>query len=82
MAAAVPEAAASDVPGTHRLLRDQASHDQADTRRNVPINRYIFITPSTNYWTNWPTEKNPYVLPSTWHRTAGLFINTIQPVAD
>ena len=45
------------------------------------INRYIFITPSTAYWTNWPTEKNPYILPSSWHRTAGLFINTIQPAA-
>ena len=45
------------------------------------INRYIFITPSTTYWTNWPTEKNPYILPSSWHRTAGLFINTIQPAA-
>jgi len=43
------------------------------------INRYIFITPSTQYWTNWPTEKNPYTLPSSWHRTAALFINTLQP---
>ncbi|HLZ26590.1 MAG TPA: ABC transporter substrate-binding protein [Chloroflexota bacterium] len=44
------------------------------------INRYIFITPNTTYWTNWPTDKNPYILPSSWHRTAGLFINTLQPV--
>jgi peptide/nickel transport system substrate-binding protein len=43
------------------------------------INRYIFITPNTTYWMNWPTEKNPYTLPSSWHRTAGLFINTLQP---
>jgi peptide/nickel transport system substrate-binding protein len=44
------------------------------------INRYIFITPSTAYWTNWPTEKNPYTLPSSWHRSAGMFINTLEPV--
>jgi len=43
------------------------------------INRYIFITPNTTYWTNWPTEKNPYTLPSSWHRTSGLFINTLEP---
>ncbi len=45
------------------------------------INRYIFITPSTQYWTNWPNEKNPYTLPSSWHRTAGLFINTLEPAS-
>ena len=43
------------------------------------INRYIFITPSTAYWTNWPNEKNPYTLPSSWHRTAGMFINSLEP---
>lgn len=43
------------------------------------INRYIYITPNTTYWKNWPNEKYPYTLPSSWHRTAGLFINTLEP---
>ncbi|MGH2458046.1 MAG: ABC transporter substrate-binding protein [Chloroflexota bacterium] len=43
------------------------------------ILRYIYITPNTTYWTNWPDEKYPYTLPSGWHRTSGLFINTLEP---
>jgi peptide/nickel transport system substrate-binding protein len=43
------------------------------------VQRYIYITPNTTYWTNWPTEKYPYTLPSSWHRTSGLYINTLQP---
>jgi peptide/nickel transport system substrate-binding protein len=43
------------------------------------ILRYIYITPNTTYWTNWPSEKYSYTLASPWHRHAGLFLNTIQP---
>lgn len=51
--------------------------------QNLPmiplVLRYIYITPNTTYWKNWPNEKYPYTLPSSWHRTSGLFINTLQP---
>lgn len=43
------------------------------------IKRYIFITPNTTYWKNWPTEQYPYTLASSWQRTSGLFINTLEP---
>jgi hypothetical protein len=37
------------------------------------------IPVNTTYWTNWPDAKDPYTIPSNWHRTAGLFINTLKP---
>jgi len=46
------------------------------------VQRYIYITPNTTYWTNWPNEKYPYTLPSSWHRTSGLFINTLEPATS
>ena len=41
--------------------------------------RYIYITPNTTYWKTWPNEAYPYTLPSSWHRTSGLYINTLEP---
>lgn len=49
----------------------------------IPIAlRYIYITPNTTYWKNWPTAKYPYVVPSPWHRHSGLFINTLEPAGS
>lgn len=37
------------------------------------------IPTDTKYWTNWPTESNPYINSCYWHRTSPLWINTIKP---
>lgn len=44
------------------------------------IQRYMFLPVNTTYWTNWPDEKNPYITPSSWHRTAGMFIHSLKSV--
>lgn len=37
------------------------------------------IPTDTTYWTNWPSESNPYINSCYWHRTSPLWINTIKP---
>jgi peptide/nickel transport system substrate-binding protein len=43
------------------------------------LTRYLWVPVSEKYWTGWPDAKNPYTAPTSWHRTAGLFINTLTP---
>lgn len=38
------------------------------------------IPTNTTYWTGFPTEENPYINSCYWHRTSGLWINTIKAV--
>lgn len=46
----------------------------------IPIvQNFVMLPVNTTYWKNWPNAKNPYIIPSNWHRTAGLFINTLEP---
>ena len=40
---------------------------------------YHRIPTNTTYWTNWPSESNPYINTGYWHRTSPMFINNIQP---
>ena len=37
------------------------------------------IPTNTTYWTNFPSEENPYINSAYWHRTSPLWINTIKP---
>ena len=37
------------------------------------------IPTNTTYWTNFPDENNPYINSCYWHRTSGLWLNTIKP---
>jgi peptide/nickel transport system substrate-binding protein len=43
------------------------------------LQRYLFTPFNTTYWTNWPNEKNPYTVPTTWHRSTGIVVRTLQP---
>jgi peptide/nickel transport system substrate-binding protein len=36
------------------------------------------IPTNTTYWTNFPDENNPYINSCYWHRTSGLWLNTIK----
>lgn len=42
---------------------------------------YHRIPMNQTYWTNWPTEKNPYINGAFWHYTFQLILNNIQPVS-
>lgn len=47
---------------------------------SIPTVQWFIRIPMNNtYWTGWPSEKNPYIEPSNWHRTVPLFINSLQP---
>lgn len=37
------------------------------------------IPMNTTYWTNWPTEKNPYVNGAFWHLTLPLLLMNLEP---
>lgn len=43
------------------------------------VQHFLYMPVNTTYWTGWPTAQNPYIIPSNWHRTSTLFINTLQP---
>jgi peptide/nickel transport system substrate-binding protein len=40
---------------------------------------YHRIPVNTTYWKNWPNEENPYINTANWHRTAPLWINSLEP---
>jgi peptide/nickel transport system substrate-binding protein len=42
---------------------------------------YHRIPMNTEYWTNWPTEKNPYINGAFWHYTFPLVLWNLQPVS-
>ena len=37
------------------------------------------IPTNTTFWKNWPDEKNPYINTGYWHRTAPMFIYSLEP---
>jgi peptide/nickel transport system substrate-binding protein len=40
---------------------------------DAPIQQWLHRMPmNTTYWTNWPTEENPYVNGAFWHQTVGM----------
>jgi peptide/nickel transport system substrate-binding protein len=43
------------------------------------VQHFLYMPVNTTYWTNWPTSTNPYIIPSNWHRTSTLFINSLEP---
>jgi peptide/nickel transport system substrate-binding protein len=43
------------------------------------LQRYLFVPVNTTYWTNFPNEKNPYTVPTSWHRTAQMFVLSLKP---
>ena len=40
---------------------------------------YHRIPMNTTYWTNWPTERNPYVNGASWHLTFAMVLWNLQP---
>lgn len=47
---------------------------------SIPTVQWYQICPvNTAYWKGWPNEENPYTTPASWHRTAGLFIGSLEP---
>ncbi|HWU41761.1 MAG TPA: hypothetical protein VN203_29235, partial [Candidatus Acidoferrum sp.] len=38
------------------------------------------IPMNTTYWTNWPTEQNPYINGAFWHLTYAIVLWNLQPV--
>ena len=47
----------------------------------IPLVQAEKLVPfDTTYWTNWPTEQNPYVNGAFWHLTHQLVLNNLDPV--
>lgn len=40
------------------------------------------IPTNQTYWSNWPSQENPYINSAYWHRTAPLWINSIRPAGE
>jgi peptide/nickel transport system substrate-binding protein len=68
------EALPPDDPGVRPLviqaltifLREQVTASISQFYHRIPF--------STTYWTNWPTEANPYITPTFWHNTGALLL--------
>ncbi len=43
---------------------------------------YHRIPMNTTYWTNWPTEENPYINGSFWHRTVPLVLMNLKAAQE
>jgi peptide/nickel transport system substrate-binding protein len=47
---------------------------------DIPLTyNYHRIPMNTTYWTNWPTEQNPYVNGASWHLTFAMVLWSLQP---
>ena len=47
---------------------------------SIPLVQWYHRIPhNETYWTNWPTEENPYVNSAYWHRTWLLVLLRLQP---
>ncbi len=47
---------------------------------DIPLVHNIHRVPmNTTYWTNWPTEQNPYVNGAFWHLTYAIVLWNLQP---
>jgi peptide/nickel transport system substrate-binding protein len=48
---------------------------------DVPLVQwYHRVLTNTTYWTNWPTEENPYINTAFWHLTFPLVLWNLEPV--
>jgi len=57
----------------------QAMEIWVDNLPDIGIVQWFHRIPTnTTYWTNWPSEQNPYINSAYWHRTAPLWIYTIK----
>ena len=43
------------------------------------VYNYHRIPMNTTYWTNWPTEQNPYINGACWHLTFAMVLWSLQP---
>jgi peptide/nickel transport system substrate-binding protein len=69
---------APDDPQTATLFR-QAMQIWIDNLPDVGVVQWFHRIPTnTTYWTNFPDEKTPYINSCYWHRTSGLWINSIK----
>jgi peptide/nickel transport system substrate-binding protein len=51
-----------------------------DNLVDAPIQQWLHRIPmNTTYWTNWPTEDNPYVNGAFWHQTFPLMLHEMEP---
>jgi peptide/nickel transport system substrate-binding protein len=49
---------------------------------DIPIIQFYHrIAYNTTYWTNWPTEENPYVNGAFWHQTFPLLLHNLKAVS-
>ena len=61
-------------------LYHQAMEQWLPALPEIPlVQHFLYMPVNTTYWSGWPTAENPYIIPSNWHRTSTLFINTLQP---
>ena len=50
-----------------------------DNLVDAPIQQWLHRIPmNTTYWTNWPTEDNPYVNGAFWHQTFPLMLHNME----
>jgi peptide/nickel transport system substrate-binding protein len=50
---------------------------------DVPLLQFYHRIPmNQTYWTNWPTQDNPYINGAFWHRTALLIMLGVQPAGS
>jgi peptide/nickel transport system substrate-binding protein len=68
-----------DDPKLHELFREAMSIWLAEMP-SVPILQWYHRIPhNETYWTNWPSEKDPYINSAYWHRTFLLVLLGLQP---
>ncbi len=52
-----------------------------DNLVDCPIQQWLHRIPmNTTYWTNWPTQDNPYVNGAFWTMTIGLLLHNLKAV--
>jgi peptide/nickel transport system substrate-binding protein len=48
---------------------------------DIPIVQWLHRIPmNTTYWTNWPSQGNPYLNPAFWHWTFPLMVLSLKAV--
>ena len=63
-----------------RPLVDQALTIWLENQVAAPLCQFYHRIPfNTTYWTNWPTEQNPYVNGAHWHLTFAMVLWNLQP---
>lgn len=68
-----------DDPKLHDLFR-QAMELWIPALPDIGLVQWFHRIPTnTTYWTNWPSEENPYINSAYWHRTSPLWIHSIKP---